>query len=102
MPQRAQRRLGSGETTVENASVDMKDYVTIKPSNQQYDTLQVDIKALPFKSQNECTRLWLNGNEIRNVKSVDIAASAGGITVVTVEFYANVAGVVDDTGAGKG
>lgn len=62
-----------------------------KPSNKEYDTLQVDIKALPFKSNTECTRLWLNGQEIRNVESLDISAGVGNITTVTIKFRANVA-----------
>jgi hypothetical protein len=70
--------------------MDMKDYVTIKPTNDKYDTLRVDIKALPFVSNGECTRLWLNGQEIRNVESVEIAAGVGVITKVTVAFCANV------------
>lgn len=76
-----------------DATVDMKDYVTVKPKNKEYDTLQVDIRALPFRVDGQCTRLWLNGNEIRNIESVSIAAGAGDITKVTVTFFANVSGV---------
>lgn len=78
---------------MEYATVDMGDWVKVKPSNKEYDTLQVDIKALPFKSNNECTRLWLNGQEIRNVESVDISAGVGSITTVQIKFKANVAGL---------
>ena len=74
----------------DNATMDMKDYVAIKPTNDKYDTLQVDIKALPFVSNGECTRLWLNGQEIRNVESVEIAAGVGIITTVKISFRANV------------
>ena len=78
---------------MDNASMDLAGSVTIKPKNSDYDTLQVNLMALPFKNDSAYSRVWLNGQEIRNVQSVDIAADVGYITKVTITFYANVSGV---------
>lgn len=75
-----------------NESVDMDGAVVLRPNNKDYDTLQVDIKALPYKRDGETTRLWLNGQEIRNVKSVCIDAGTHTLALVRLEFYANVTG----------
>lgn len=74
-----------------NGTMDNKDFVSVKPSNGEYNTLQVDLKALPFRSKSgEYSRVWLDGNEIKNVTALTINASTGAVTEVTISFHANV------------
>lgn len=76
-----------------NGTMGNKDFVSVKPSNSngEYNTLQVDLKALPFRSETgESSRLWLDGNEIKNVMRFELEAGIGTITKVTISFYTNV------------
>lgn len=71
-------------------TMDNKDFVSVYPNNGQYNTVQVDLKALPFKNNGEFSRVWLDGNEIKNVTALTINASTGAATEVTISFHANV------------
>ena len=74
-----------------NGTMDNKDFVSMKPDNSQYNTVQVDLKALPFRSKSgEYSRVYVDGNEIKNVTALTIEASTGAVTEVTITFHANV------------
>ena len=78
---------------MDNATMDNKDFVSMKSRNGKYNTVQVDLKALPFVSDGEFSRVWVDGNEIRNITSVAVNASTSAVTEVTITFKANVAAV---------
>lgn len=78
---------------MEDTSMEMESAVDPQSRNQKYDTVSVDITALPYKSEDRYTRIWLNGHEIRNVKSINISADMGNLTTVSITFQANVTGV---------
>ena len=75
------------------ATMDMHDYVQPKARNDNYNTVTVDLKALPFKADGEYSRVWVDGVEIRNIKMFHTEARAGQITEVVISFNANVTGI---------
>ena len=74
------------------ATMDMQDWVEPKAKNSDYNTVTVDLKALPFKADGQYSRVWIDGVEIRNVMTLHTEARAGEITSVTISFNANVTG----------
>ena len=73
-----------------DATLDMQDWVKPKGKNGDYNTVAIDLMALPIKVDGEYSRIWIDGVEIRNVLMLNIEARAGAITEVTVSFNANV------------